>query len=59
MLILRVDVRVINHVPIHHVAINLVQLRDAVVHHISLVQTLRVAQHILDHAEILVVLIKA
>ena len=59
MLILRVDVRVINHVPIHRVVINHVLHQDAVVHHTSLVQTLHVAQHILDRAEILAVLIKA
>ena len=45
--------------PVHRVVINHVLHQDAVVHHTSLVQTLRVAQHILDHAEILVVLIKA
>ncbi len=59
MLTLHVDVQVINHVPIHHAVTSHALHQDAVVHHISLVQTLRVAQHILDRAEILVVLIKA
>ena len=59
MLIQRVAVQVINHAPIRRVVTNHALHQDAVVHHTNLVQTLRVAQHILDHAEILVVLIKA